>query len=317
MRRISKTKNITKIFTAATIIVAIIFGISSYFFTQSADIVVAKVNGQNIYQSDVERKLRNIFASQNFGSRSQDITIPALTDLPEEVVEILIKEVYLSTELVKRAKKHKIDQSEEAQELINNIIRQKYVDHLINIEVTPEALNNKYVEMSNELAGKKEYLIYHIVVKTENEAKKIRRKMKGSPTFKQLAEKYSLDTNSAKNGGKLGFVIEENMLKEIAESITSMKKDQVSDPIQTKFGWHIVKFSEVRDAQAPDFEDVKENIREELSRETANNLNNEILENAEINILINLKSEEAEIEEEVEVEVEETSTDKSETITAE
>ena len=294
MRRISKTKNVTKIFTAATIVVAIIFGISSYFLSKTTDIVVAQVNGQNIYKLDVERKLRNIFAAQSFGSNSQEMNVPALSDLPKEVVEILIKEVYLSTELVKKAKEHKIDQTQATQELINNILRQQYVNHLVKTEVTQEALQNKYVEISNELAGKKEYLIYHIVVKTEKEAKKIRRKMKGTPTFEELAKKYSLDTNSAKDGGKLGFVIEENMLKEIAETITSMKKGKVSSPIQTKFGWHIVKFSEIRDAKAPDFENIKDTIREELSREIANNVNSELLKDAKINILITLKSHEAE-----------------------
>jgi len=296
MRRHSRKKNSTKIFIAVTIVAALIFAASSYFMSTNNDVVIATVNNQKIFKSEVERKLRNVFeGQQGFGGQSQDVKIPELETLPKEVVEILVKEVYLDKELVKEAKKSKIANSKEIQDKVNDaknkILRQAYIDSLVKSEVTDQKVSDKYAELSNELTGKKEYSISHIVTKSKEDAEKVLKELKAKkgPKFTEAAKKYSIDQDSAEKGGDLGYILEDNMIKEISDAIANLKQDEISNPIQTKFGWHLVKVVDIRDAKALPFEAVKDNIHDQLLQDTMNEVNSKITKDVKIKILITLK----------------------------
>lgn len=289
MGRYSRTKNSTKIFIAATVVAAIIFGIVQIFSCcegGSGD-VIAKVNGKKIYKSQVEHKLTLLLG----GMTGQNSELPAIESLPKEVIEILAKEIYLDNELAKIAKKSDATKTDEVENQIretkNAILRQAYIDARAKEETTDEKLSQKYSELSSEMQNKKEYSVAHILVKTEDEAKKIAKDLKYKRYFRfsDAAKKYSLDKDSAVDGGELGFVIESNLIKEIADEIVKMKKNEISAPIQTQFGWHLVKFSDVRDVQIPPFEEVKENIRQQLIKDILDKTKDEILKDAKIEII--------------------------------
>lgn len=299
MRHHSRKKNSTKIFIAITIIAAMSFAASHYFLNQKEKgVVVAKVNDEKIFKSEIEQKLRNIFDGQN-----QEAKLPDIETLPKEVIEILIKEVYLDKELTKAAKKSKIGKNKEIQDRIasikDKILRQAYIDSVIKENVTEQRINDKYVELSNELSGKKEYLISHIVVKDRDEAEKILKEIKAKKPlkFSDAAKRYSLDQESAERGGELGYTLEDNIIKEIALVIPTLAKDEISAPIQTKFGWHLIKFSDVRDAKPLPFEEVKENIRRQLTQDAINEINSKIIKDSKTQILIQLKEPEIKSEE--------------------
>lgn len=296
MRRHSRKKNSTKIFIAVTIVAALIFAASSYFMSTNNDVVIATVNNQKIFKSEVERKLRNVFeGQQSFGGQSQDVKIPELETLPKEVIEILVKEVYLDKELVKEAKKSKIANSKEIQDKVtdakNKILRQAYIDSLVKSEVTDQKVSDKYAELSNELTGKKESSISHIVTKSKEDAEKVLKELKAKKglKFSEAAKKYSIDQDSAEKGGDLGYILEDNMIKEISDAIVDLKQDEISNPIQTKFGWHLVKVVDIRDAKALPFEAVKDNIRDQLLQDTMSEVNSKITKDVKIKILITLK----------------------------
>lgn len=299
MRRYSRKKNSTRIFVAATLVAAAVFGASHYIFNKrESGEVIAKVNDEKIYQSEIERKLRSIFDSQN-----QEAQLPEISSLPPEVIEILAKEIYLDRKLTEEAKKSSVGNDKKLQERITDlqdkILRQAYVDSLIKNEITDQKVNDKYAELSNDLTGKKEYLVSHIVVKTKEEADKVAKDLKAKKAvrFSDEAKKYSLDQESAAKGGELGYILEDNMIKEIATVITSLKKDEISDPIETKFGWHVVKYSDVRDAKALPFEAVRDNIREQLTQDKLNEINSKITKDAQVQILVELKAAEPKSEE--------------------
>ena len=289
-RRHSRKKNSVKIFLAASLVAAGIFGASIYFINKSNETVVATVNGQKILKSDIEAKLHEVFEGQN-----QEIKTPEIEKLPTEVVEILAKEIYLEKELNKEAKKSKATHTKEVNNLIENaknrILRQAYIDSLIKEEVTDQKISEKYAEINNEIVGKKEYSVSHIVVKTKAEAEKIAQELKSKKgsKFSDLAKKYSIDQNSAENGGNLGYIVETNMIKEIADAIITLKKDEVSNPIQTKFGWHLVKISDSREAKNPPFESVKDSIRDQMIQDKISEVNSKITKDLKVKILIQPK----------------------------
>jgi peptidyl-prolyl cis-trans isomerase C len=300
MRRYSRTKNSTKIFVAATVVAAVVFGVSQFFSCcEDFGEVVAKVNGQKIYRVQVENKLTLLLG----GAPNQKIELPALESLPKEVVEILVKEIYLDEELSKIAKKSDATKTDEVKsrlkEAKNSILRQAYVDSLIKEDVTDEKISQKYTELSSELQSKKEYSLSHIVVKTKDEAEKVSKELKTKKrfSFSDAAKKYSLDKDSAVAGGDLGFVLENNLIKEIADELVKMKKGQISEPIQTKFGWHLVKFSDVRDAKALPFEEVKENIRQQLIKDILEETKSNLTKDIKIEIILKSPTEEKPLEE--------------------
>jgi len=287
----SRKRNSKKIFFVVTIIAACAFVAANFLTKQTPnEVTVAKVNGQKIFKSEVERKLHDIFDSE-----SQAVKTPEINKLPKEVLEILIKEVYLEKELAKEAAKSKIAKNQEVLAKIadakNKILRQAYIDDLTKAEVNDASVNNKYLELSKELDGKKEYSISHIVVKTEETANTVLKELTSSKSakFSDLAKKYSIDEETSNKGGSLDYILEDNMIKEIAEVATTLKINEVSKPIQTKFGWHLIKVSDVRDAQSLPFEAVKESIKNQLTQDVVNKINSKITNNAKIEILISLQ----------------------------
>ncbi len=292
MRRYSRNKNSVRIFSAITLLAAVILG-ASYYLTNKKEkgMVVAKVNGQEIYQSEIEQKLRNIFEGQG-----EEVAVPAIENLPKEVLDILIKETYLDKELSKLAKRSDVMKDKKVKERVaaseSKILRQSYIDSVLEKEVTEQKVSAKYAEISSNLAGKKEYSIFHIVAKSKEDAEKIYKEItakKKSIRFSDAAKKYSIDQESAERGGNLGFVLEDNMIKEIADAIVNLKQDEISTPIQTKFGWHLVKFTEVREAQPLPFDSVKQNIREQLEQDKTNEIEAKIAKDAKVKIVIKLK----------------------------
>ncbi len=293
MKYYSRKRKLKKIFFIATFCAAAVLGLSTYLISKPSanGVVVAKINNQKILKSEVERKLHDIFDGQN-----QSITTPAIEDLPKEVFEILVKEVYIEREVIKEASKSKAVKRKETEDRItdakNKIIRQVYLEQLIKDNVTDEKVNEKYLELTKELDGKKEYLVSHIVVKSEAEAENLFKILKASRAqgakFAELAKKYSIDKDSAANGGSLDYILEDNMIKEIADVISNLQNNEISKPVQTKFGWHLIRVADVRPAQVLPFETVKDSIREQLTHDLTSDLNSKITNNAKIEIMIKL-----------------------------
>jgi len=301
----SRKKKSKKLFIVATVVAAFIFtGSYLIFSSSSSDDVVAKINGQKIYKSEIEVRLHDVFEGQEGGSKT-----PELNKLPKEIIEILAKEVYLEKELTKEAMKSEATKTKEVKNKINDaknkILRQSYIDSILKNEITEEKINDKYFELSKELEGKKEYQIFHIVVKTREEADKIAKELKSKRSatkFAELAKKYSIDPETASKGGEIDYTLEDSMIKEVAAVVKTLEKDKTSDPIETKYGWHIVKVGDVREAKALSFEAVKDNIRDQLIQDRVNEINNKIINNAKVQILIQLKEVEKPAPQEVSME---------------
>jgi peptidyl-prolyl cis-trans isomerase C len=294
-----RSKN-KKLFFAATLLISILV-VSSYYLYQNfsakkSDQIIAKFNNQPIYKTEVEAKLRSIFENQFFAS-NEESQIPEIEKLPKEVLELIVKEVYLEKKIVEKAveegflKDDKVMQK--IQEAKNKILYSEYLDKKILSEVSEEKISNKYLELTKEIEGKKEYKIAHILVKDKENAKKIlsELKKKKAAKFSDLAKKYSIDSASAKNAGELDYSFEENMVKEIAQILPAMKINQISDVVGTKFGFHIVKLINIRNAQPLQYEEVKENIKNQLMQNEISKIQNDFITDAKIELLIDLVDE--------------------------
>jgi len=270
-----------------TVAILIIAGVS-YKKTHR---IIAKVNGIKIYQSDLEDKLTTMFQNQEQPTAKKIV----IENFPPQVVEALVQDVYLQKELNKIARRSKIAKDpaikKQISEYKNSVLRQAYLENLVAAKVTEQAIKNKYSELSAELAGKKEMHIKHILVANIQDAEKVVKELKGKKSsFEQLAKKYSIDDANAATGGDLGYIIPDNLDENFAKALLDLKKGQISGPIQTQFGWHIIYVQDIRDVIIPSFDDVKSSIEDQLKQEAAEELFSSITKNAKIKILIKLKT---------------------------
>ncbi|WP_294929065.1 peptidylprolyl isomerase [uncultured Paracoccus sp.] len=111
-----------------------------------------------------------------------------------------------------------------------------------------------------------EYQAAHILVETEDEARTIADEIAGGADFGEMAEQNSTD-NSAANKGDLGWFQPQQMVEPFAQAVVALEPGQVSDPIQTQFGWHVIRLNETRQVEAPDFDEVREELAVQVRRE--------------------------------------------------
>jgi peptidyl-prolyl cis-trans isomerase C len=126
--------------------------------------------------------------------------------------------------------------------------------------ITDQATRKVYDEAVKQMAGESEVRARHILVATENEAKAILAEIKKGTDFSELARQKSKDPGAAAEGGDLGYFSKEQMVPEFAEVAFKLEKGQLSDPVKTQFGWHIIKVEDKRTKPAPDFAQVKDQV---------------------------------------------------------
>lgn len=110
----------------------------------------------------------------------------------------------------------------------------------------------------------------HILVKTKEEAEKILAEARKAPQrFADLAKKHSQDTGSAEKGGDLGFFAAGDMVKPFAEAVFAMKPNEIAGPVQSEFGFHVIRLSGVQPGKVRSFEDLKAELSAELGKQKA------------------------------------------------
>jgi peptidyl-prolyl cis-trans isomerase C len=133
------------------------------------------------------------------------------------------------------------------------------------IALTDEALHQTYDEAVRSMAGQEEVRARHILVDDEDEAKKVLEQLKSGADFAALAKEKSKDPGAAE-AGDLGYFTKDQMVPEFADVAFKMYPGQLSNPVKTQFGWHVIKIEDKRTKQPPEFDKVKDQIEAYLAR---------------------------------------------------
>src|ERR1044072_9194355 len=143
------------------------------------------------------------------------------------------------------------------------------MDNLLAAEgkaaTTDENMKKVYEDGAKQISGEQEVHARHILVETEDQAKKIEDQLKKGADFAELAKKESKDPG-ASDGGDLGFFTKDQMVPEFSAVAFALEPGKISDPVKTQFGWHVIKVEEKRARKAPDFEQVKAQIETYVTR---------------------------------------------------
>ncbi len=153
--------------------------------------------------------------------------------------------------------------------LKEKMILQKYVEKIMNenVKLTDKDLREAYEAKKADFTMKESVEASHILVKSEAEAKKIYNEVKSGADFAKLAKKYSLDPGSKANGGSLGSFTRGQMVPEFEKTAFALKIGEVSQPVKTSFGYHILKKTGAKAEQVMPFEAVKDNLEQQTKAE--------------------------------------------------
>ncbi len=239
-------------------------------FAQTA----ATVNGKAIPESMV-----NVVA-ENMAKQSGQPVTPQLKDQIKK--ELILREV-----VVQEAEKQGLQNQKDVQEEIqvgrqNILIRTLFQDYLKKHPITDAQVKAKYDQFAKSF-GTTEYEAQHILVPSEKEADDIIAQLKKGAKFSAMAKKYSKDAASAVKGGDLGWSTPGNYVEPFAAALTKLKPGEyTTTPVQTQFGWHIIKLDKTRPAKPPTMEQLKPQIMQELQREAVQKYQQELLAQAKV-----------------------------------
>lgn len=139
------------------------------------------------------------------------------------------------------------------------------VDDILQDAVTEEALQEAYDEAYKNVEPAREWNASHILVETEEEALGLIERLEAGEEFADLAQEASSDTSAA-NGGELGWFASGMMVPDFEAAVVALEVGAVSAPVQTQFGWHVVKMNETRLRDVPTLEDVADELRPQIER---------------------------------------------------
>ncbi|KXF79383.1 peptidylprolyl isomerase [Paramesorhizobium deserti] len=220
--------------------------------------VLATVNGQPITQGEVDQA-------------SNDLD-PQFSRLPDEqrrlaALAALIDIKALATE----GKAEKLDQTDEFKQRMNFLsdraLHNEYFKKEIVDKITDADVRARYDKEIAATPPQNEVRARHILVKTKEEAEAIIKKLDGGAKFEDLAKESSTD-GSAANGGDLGYFGQGQMVPEFEKAAFALEPGSYTkEPVQTQFGFHVIKLEDKRTQQPPAFDQVKDQVRSIVMRE--------------------------------------------------
>ncbi|MBR2140873.1 MAG: peptidylprolyl isomerase [Rickettsiales bacterium] len=224
--------------------------------------VVAKINNTKIYELDIKTRLNSTFNDENSNINSID-------NLDKETFNALMLEKYSNDKILKLAEKKGMLNNNYyrfvAKEYLDRLIVNNYLNKYVFGSITEDEIKNRYNELIAITENKEERKISHILVDTEEEAKRIRNTILKMNNFEKTARQRSKDIASAMNGGCLGYLLKEEItIKEFADIAFLLKVGELSKPIKTSEGWHIIKVDDVRNIKVKTYEEAKSDIYNEL-----------------------------------------------------
>jgi peptidyl-prolyl cis-trans isomerase C len=241
----------------AAVVLPIVLAPASQVRAQDANPVLAKVNGVEIRQSDLN------MAEEELGSSQLAQMDPATKreNLLSYVIDLKI--------VAKAAEDKKVENSDDFKKRLAFTRSRLLMDSLLATEgkaaTTDAAMKQVYEEAAKQITGEMEVHARHILVETEDEAKTIAEELKKGGDFAELAKKKSKDPG-ASDGGDLGFFTKEQMVPEFSSVAFTLEPGKISDPVKSQFGWHLIKVEEKRARKAPEFEQVKAQIETYVTR---------------------------------------------------
>lgn len=239
------------------------------------DAIVARVNGVEIRFSDL--------------LLAEEETAQALANVPEDVkfeylLSLLIDRVIVSSDA--RAKGLADDPGVQRRMAYyeNKALRDVYWTQLISSRISDEAAKEFYDAQVGSVEPQEEIKARHILVATEEEAQAVIDALEAGGDFEELAKEHSTGPSGA-DGGDLGYFTAGTMVAEFNDAAFALQAGEISSPVKTKFGWHVIKVEDRRIQEVPGFDLVKDQVIEALAQQEGRKMMDEMRAAATIEIV--------------------------------
>jgi peptidyl-prolyl cis-trans isomerase C len=234
---------------------------------QDKDPVVATVNGAEIHQSDL------VVAEEEAGQ------LPPMS--PDAKQDYLIQFTADMMLLAKAAEDKKIGDSDAFKRKMtfahNKLLMEMLLQSVAKAALTDEAMHKVYDDAVKQMAPEQEVRARHILIRAaagddkaskaaEDKIKAVIARLKKGDDFVKVAEEVTEDPSGKANGGDLGYFTKEQMVPEFSDVAFKLDKGQISDPVKTQFGWHVIKVEDKRTKPTPTFDEVKPQIEQFVTR---------------------------------------------------
>lgn len=242
--------------------------------------VVGYINGKAVHQLEADNIVKALITS-NDGKQVLFI------DLDEKSKNMIIREVAAQRAILKEANSEGIKEDNDTKikvtEYRNKLIRDKILAKIANTEVTQDKLLAKYNEIEKTVKGKIQIKVSHILVNSESDARTALEHTK-KDSFAKVAKEMSVDGSNKDRGGDLGYLIEGTMDPDFEKAALSLRPGEISNPVKTKFGWHIIELQEKKIATVAPFEALKARIAQDLYNEALKKHAEELLKDVKIEL---------------------------------
>lgn len=248
----------------ATLLLSATLLSSSVSFAEDSK-VVATYKGGEIKESEVINQFKDVLA------QDPNLKDKKFEELDSKIREALIKG-YLNTKLLSlEAKNSQIESTKEFQEKLSEIkerlLQQQIIENYLKKNITEAMIDSEYNKLVQSMKGKDEVKASHILLDNEDKAKEAKKKLSKGAKFEDVVKEFSTDKSSSASGGSLGYFTEGQFVPEFEKKAFAMKVGEISDPVKTQFGWHIIKIEDRRKIKVPTKDEAKQGILMKLNKE--------------------------------------------------
>ena len=252
-------------------------------YAQDKDPLIAKVNGVEVHQSDLAA------AEEEAGQ------IPPMS--PEAKQDYLVQFVADMILVSKAAEDKKFGDTADFKRKVEFARKKLLMEGLLQSvgkeALSDEAMHKVYDEAVKQIGEEKEVHARHILFRApagdekaskeaEDKLKAVIVRLKKGEDFAKVATEVTEDPSGKANGGDLGFFSKDQMVPEFSEVAFKLDKGQISEPVKTQFGWHVIKIEDKRTKEPPKFEDVKPQIENFVVRKAQADLVTKLRADAKI-----------------------------------
>ena len=262
-------------FLALAMVAGLLGGFSGSRPAFAADPVIARVDGIAIHKSELAIAAREIGGD--------------IARVPQaERARALLRYIIETRLLAGAAMREKLDQRSEFKTIERyfrlKALRDIYLKIRAGDAISDAKAREIYDQRVRDTKDEIEVAASHILVESEKEALEIAADLKNGSDFADLARQKSQGPSGVE-GGKLGYFTKGRMVPEFSDVAFSLKIGEISRPIKTQFGWHVIKVTDRRKRKLPDFEKIKSKIKAPLIEEKAGELMSSLFGKTKIEIL--------------------------------
>jgi len=234
----------------------------------------ASINGEKISKEELYSQLTQLYGDEALESLITNKVI----ELESEKEKVKVTGNEIDEELTKLQESYggeegfatALEQNNVSMEQVREdieyyLLAEKMIEP--SIKITEEELKTYFEENKESFDQKEQVKASHILVEDEALAKKVKEELDNGKDFAELAKEYSTDTSNSEAGGDLGFFAKGDMTEEFEKAAFNLEVDEISDPVKTEFGYHIIKVSDKKAAKAAVYENHEKEIKDLLMDE--------------------------------------------------